>query len=330
VKGIAHFISGIAIATFIPGAVQQAAGGSFLLVLGGLGGLLPDTLDFRFGRYLERYELVIDPHPQDFRPQTIATRIATVIRAVHQTGRPQTVKLHTLQVGASQWRAYTLGLDAASSTVTVQAGPVIDISGATRPAAPLPEEPPARVPAGVPLWRVDDIRVDILDGPSVRFERGGDRVRAIFLPWHRRWSHSLFLAAALGAGAGLLINPLAGLASGLGYGIHILQDQSGHMGSNLFWPLSRKRVPGLKWMHAGDPLPNSATVWVAVGLIVYNLDRFSDLRRLPAGLYLLVAVGLPLLLVLARYARGRRAVSSASAPVEASDEVLAETEELLV
>ena len=53
-KGIAHFITGVAIATMFPEVVEQAAGGSLLPVLGGIAGILPDTIDFRFTRYLYR------------------------------------------------------------------------------------------------------------------------------------------------------------------------------------------------------------------------------------------------------------------------------------
>ena len=60
-KGIAHFLTGVAIATCFPEVVQQAAGGGLLPVLGGVAGILPDTLDFKFVRYFERYDLEIDP-----------------------------------------------------------------------------------------------------------------------------------------------------------------------------------------------------------------------------------------------------------------------------
>jgi hypothetical protein len=66
-KGIAHFISGVAIATFFPEVVRQAADGSLLPVLGGVAGILPDTLDFKFVRYFERYDLEIDPGPNPDR-----------------------------------------------------------------------------------------------------------------------------------------------------------------------------------------------------------------------------------------------------------------------
>ena len=48
-KGLTHFISGIAVATFFPQAVHMATQDqSFILCLGGIFGILPDTLDFKF------------------------------------------------------------------------------------------------------------------------------------------------------------------------------------------------------------------------------------------------------------------------------------------
>ncbi len=60
-KGIVHFVSGLAAATFFPEAVNLAATqSSFILVLGGIGGLLPDTLDFRLSRFLLRRMTVVN------------------------------------------------------------------------------------------------------------------------------------------------------------------------------------------------------------------------------------------------------------------------------
>ncbi|MDW7991044.1 MAG: hypothetical protein RMK65_02665 [Anaerolineae bacterium] len=46
-KGITHFLTGVALTTFFPEVVHQAADGS-PPVLGGVAGILPDTLDFKF------------------------------------------------------------------------------------------------------------------------------------------------------------------------------------------------------------------------------------------------------------------------------------------
>ena len=50
-KGISHFITGVAIATFFPEVVRAGGVGSLLPMLGGIGGILPDTIDFKFARY---------------------------------------------------------------------------------------------------------------------------------------------------------------------------------------------------------------------------------------------------------------------------------------
>src|SRR5512137_553989 len=109
-KGIAHFLSGIAAASFIPSVVQQSAQGAWLLALAGACALLPDTLDFKFGRFLERPDDVIDP---GLRPdaQSIADRIAAAADAAFQAGRPCTVQLHTVRLGADAWQQYSIRFD---------------------------------------------------------------------------------------------------------------------------------------------------------------------------------------------------------------------------
>jgi hypothetical protein len=47
------------------------------------------------------------------------------------------------------------------------------------------------------------------------------------------------------------------------------------MGSNLFWPLTRRRTRGLGLFHSTDALPNLFCVWLGTLLVVYNLDRFA-------------------------------------------------------
>ena len=45
------------------------------------------------------------------------------------------------------------------------------------------------------------------------------------------------------------------------------------MGSNIFYPFTKNRTPGLQWMHSGDGLPNFLTVWISCILIFWNLHR---------------------------------------------------------
>jgi hypothetical protein len=60
-----------------------------------------------------------------------------------------------------------------------------------------------RVKVGVPMAHTYDAenKIDVFSRPSFKFERQGERLHVHFLDWHRRWSHSLTLAAALGLAA---------------------------------------------------------------------------------------------------------------------------------
>ena len=151
-KGIAHFIAGVAIATFFPEVVQRAAGGSLLPMLGGIAGILPDTLDFKFVRYFERYDVEIDPGPEP-DAHDIAERVTGAMRRAYETGKPQNVMLHTIRLGANLWRQYGIRFDPEQNEVAVRIGPIVDtgqipLSG-SEPPPPLGTagptgQPPAR------------------------------------------------------------------------------------------------------------------------------------------------------------------------------------------
>jgi len=302
-------------------------------VLGGVGGILPDTLDFKFARYFERYDDEVDPDPQHPDPQEIATRIAAAMRAAYESGRRRNIMLHTIRMGADLWRQYSVRFDPAAGQVIVRIGPLVN-TGQVPYAGTEPADAEARAQVGVPMVHTYDAenRVDIFSGPSFAFERQGDHVRVHFLDWHRRWSHSLLtgllgglivgLLVALGAalvglgrGQGFLAGlnaawPLgfwSGLVFTLGFSGHILEDQLGYMGSNLLWPLTRHRMPGLHLLRSGDAIPNFLTVWTAVALILFNLDRFAERPLLPTVPYLLLALGLPWAVLLGLYLRQRLA-----------------------
>jgi hypothetical protein len=105
---------------------------------------------------------------------------------------------------------------------------------------------------------------------------------------------------------------------------HVATDQLGHLGSNLFFPLTRQRTPGLGLIRSGDALPNVAAVWLSGALIVFNLDRFSAAPVLPPLLYLALAVAVPGLLLLAAgvwRARPRAARLTTAAALEEMGEV---------
>jgi membrane-bound metal-dependent hydrolase YbcI (DUF457 family) len=306
-KGIAHFVSGIAAATFIPGVAEQALTGSLLPVLGGVFGLLPDTIDFKFTRYFERAES-IDPDPHRPDPQRIAAALAEAIDRAYKRNQPVRVRLHTLKLGADVWRQYTVRFDMERGEVAARIGPTVNSSQMPYAESEIEGLGEARVKVEAPMRHTygEDVPVDIFGGPSLGFKRVGAQVEIQFLPWHRAWSHSLVLAAMLGLAAGLLVNLTLGLVIFSSMAVHILEDQLGYMGSNLFWPLTENRTGGLRLIHSGDAIPNFATVWTALVLILFNLDRFSGKAPFfEPNSFLLFSLAIPVGLLWLAYLAGK-------------------------
>jgi len=303
-KGIAHFLTGVALATCVPGVVEASRSGSLLPVLGGVGGLLPDILDFKLVRFLTRYHTEIDPL-DDGAPSAVAVVDALVqaMTEAHETRRPHRVILHTIREGADLWRRYTLRIDPEASTVAVRIGPLVDTGQ-----HPLPGSAPVdtawetrQLPFSLAHSYAPTYHIDIFTGPSFLLTREGDRLDISFLDWHHRWTHSLPLAVLVGLLVGLLcviawgadVGLLCGLVTGLGYAAHALEDQLGYMGCNLWWPFTRDRTPGLGLLHASDPAPNFLTVWTSLALVLLNLDRRGGPRHLPVAPYLALVVAGP-------------------------------------
>ncbi len=311
-KGISHFLAGLAAATFIPGVVESAAQGSYVIVLGGFFGLLPDTLDFKFARYFEQH-VNIDPDPAHLDPQIIASAVAAEIDRAAQTNRSIRVQLHNIPLGPNRWRQYRIRFDAERSEVVVTIGPIVNSA-----LAPLDEsgQGVARVKTKAPIdYTYDgDMTADIWNGPSFAFVPKAQAVEVQFLPWHRAWSHSFTLAALLGLITGVLFGSVqAGLVAFLGMSAHIVEDQLGYLGSNLFWPFTKERSGGARLLHSGDAIPNFLAVWTALGLILFNLDRFSAPAQNRAPffdplIYFSTTLFLPALILIGVYARERRKV----------------------
>lgn len=295
-KGISHFISGVAAATFVPPIVDMASAGSMVLLWAGVGGIMPDTLDFKLARYFETPDVEIDPNALD--PQAMAEQTAAAINRAWETGQPVKVQFHTMKLGADLWRQYSVHFGQVDEKqrpeVRVRIGAVVTTSQVPYPGSEL-DLPVGRAPVVAPTRYTYDAatRVDIFNGPSFAFVRRGEAVEIEFLPWHRRWSHSLTLAALIGGVLALLAGPWAGLAYALGSAAHILEDQLGHMGSNLFYPFTQERTAGLKLFHSGDALPNLFAVWLSVALILFNLDRFSGQLAFDPWGYFGVGLALP-------------------------------------
>lgn len=276
-KGISHFISGVALASCCPWAVEAAlAGNPAYFILGGACGILPDTLDFKFYRFFYRYDRTITPDPRSPDPQAIAAGIAEAVAAAAQTPGMLRLKINTLRLSADRWQQFKIRFDPQRQTVSVGLGPVV-----TTGQVPIPGTFPAEASGGLeslaaPIGETYEsvTTVDIFDGPSFGFEKNAEgRVVIHFLPWHRSWTHSLVLAGALAAGVAGVADWRAGVVAAGAFALHVLEDQLGFMGSNLFAPFTRRRSRGLRWMRSGDALPNFGTVWFCCLLIFWNAYR---------------------------------------------------------
>jgi membrane-bound metal-dependent hydrolase YbcI (DUF457 family) len=307
VKGIAHFVTGVAVATFFPDIVHGAAQSlSFGPALGGAAALLPDTLDFKFIRYFQRWDDEIDPAQITLDngrsdPQGMAERIAAAVDRAHERGTRLHIHLHALRLAPDRWQPYGVTFDAARRQVVVRLAPLATAGQGASDARDLPDVNIGRAAVQVSFRPPErgEIWIGTFGGSSLAFEPADSRVRIVFLPWHRAWTHSLLAASLVGL-LGSLWTPSHGLAFALALLAHALQDQLGHMGSNLLFPLTRRRRQGLGLFHSDNPLANLTTVWVGVALILFNLDRFSPAPVLPALPYLALAVGVPLLVAVIR------------------------------
>ena len=300
-KGIAHFISGVAAASFCPWSVQAAVDGNPLyFILGGIFGILPDTLDFKFYRFFYRHDIRIEPSSLNPDPQAIADKIAEAVGKARNRKKPLRLKLSTIRVGADYWQQYSIRFDEKTDEVVVQFGPVVNTGQVPIPEKETKEKPVGRAKLPCPVVQTYDAttRVDIFDGPSFGLEdTGNGKIMLHFLPWHRNWSHSLIMGALFAIVGWAIFSWQAAVVIVLGYSVHVLEDQLGHMGSNLFFPVTRKeRSPGLQVMHSGDAMPNFTTVWLSCLFIFWNLYRFSAEKLYHFGFFhfILVSAVIPL------------------------------------
>ncbi|MBF0499788.1 MAG: metal-dependent hydrolase [Candidatus Riflebacteria bacterium] len=292
-KGFTHFVSGIAVATFFPQAVHMATqDSSFILCLGGVFGIMPDTLDFKFARYFHVSEFEVWPDPKKLDAHQIASTVAAALEKANESGR-SSVQLHTMQLGANLWRSYTLWFDTKNNEVVVEMGPLVDTGTMPFIGTEVKENAISRVKVSSKFRQQFDKKsnIAIMSGPCFEFVRRGENdIEIVFLPWHRTWSHSLTLGLVTslvvgaityftvpeGANALLYTIPrwmLYPLIIFCGSLVHIVEDSTGFMGNNLFYPFTPDRTNGLGWMSAAEGIPNFLFVWTAFMLIIWNLDR---------------------------------------------------------
>ncbi len=298
-KGIGHFLTGMAVATCFPEAMRATLEeNSFILLAGGAFGLLPDTLDFRICRYLWKHEYTVTPDLDNLDARPIAELVAKAVDEAADQQKTVRVKLHTLKVSANYHRTYSIRIDQENRKVIAQIGPLKTMGqtmgGGGHLPRSLPDVPKEQLYAEAPFKAKMNnpyhakTEVAIFSGPDFSFVPVDDYVRMDFIPWHRTWAHSPFVGLLCGV-LGYLIYALFGAMSGAGaaaftapmaltlFGIitlsfwgHTFVDQFGVLGSVLFWPFSDNRSSGFKWTHAASVLGNITLNYCCIAIILWN------------------------------------------------------------
>ena len=302
-------------ASCFPEAVRAGASGNPLyFVLGGIFGLLADTMDFKFSRFFYRHHKSVTPDPNKPDPQEIADVVAEAVNQAHETGEAFRVRLNSIRLGSDLWQQYEVKFDIPAGKVVVNYGPVVNTGQTPVPGSKPPGKEgraEAALFCGIKLEYHAATTIDIFDGPIYEMMPTDDgRVMPKFIPWHRKWSHSVVTGLGLGLVGAVTLGPLAGLIVFGAFGAHILLDQLGYMGSSLLFPLSSRRIEGLKIMHSGQALPNFAAVWLSCLVIFWNL-YCSMSWRIPnftavSLLFYGVAIPTGLLWAFRRLSRGKR------------------------
>lgn len=338
-KGFTHFMSGIAAASFIPQVVRmsatsrldtvEGASSSFILLLAGLYGILPDSMDFKVGQFFATAKFEVDPDPVNPDPAAMAQVFADAVKFVGETGKTERIQFYPIQLGASLWKQYNVIFE--PGEVVVQVNEIVKTSQ-----VPIPGTAPTGVRVGrakllfelksrsdEPDWLnrivqkmrraikgpdpppgpVKPSTIDIFSGTQFELQRESDgKIYFYWLPWHRTWSHSyvlgLLLSLPIFAAAYLLSLTnwwLYGLVCFLAFAVHITEDMTGHIGGSLLWPLHPPRTEGLELFKASDPRTNFSVDYACTIFILWNMDRFtSRIVPLPGWAFLTLFLVIPL------------------------------------
>ncbi|MBN2542464.1 metal-dependent hydrolase [bacterium] len=302
-KGLTHFTMGVALGSFFPEAIQLSQESySFVMLLTGAFGILPDTLDFKFARYFEKPDYIVEPDPKTLDPKPIAETVAEAIDKAAETGKQVRVRFHTLQEDFDKWRRYSVNFIPGANEVDVNIGPIVSTGQAPYPGTEPEVNNEAKVKTNANIIHKHGraTKIDIMSGPTIGFEKEDDGVNVVFLPWHRQWSHSFTLGILLGVIGGVLFGPLIGLLIGLPFILHVAVDLAGFMGGNLLYPFTRKRSEGFKLVSASSPLANFFLIWGSVLVVLYNLNRFASrpVFEMNPILFFLLFWGIPLAVTL--------------------------------
>ncbi|HNY12514.1 MAG TPA: hypothetical protein PKK26_13055, partial [Candidatus Wallbacteria bacterium] len=109
----------------------------------------------------------------------------------------------------------------------------------------------------------------------------------------RQWSHSITLGVITGPLAFAIYAPWSELFKGNFMGLftplsisaffmgifamlsHVFVDQTGHLGSNLFYPFTKGRSQGLQWTTSASTFPNIFVNYLSIAIIIWNMNAFA-------------------------------------------------------
>lgn len=261
-----QFLAGLAWASCWPAAFQAGSGHYPGLILLGAGfAILPDTLDSWCARPWHRPDIHIVPPPENPDPQMIASALASAISLSHESGKSLDLACYPIPIGRDRWRPYTLHLDGHHRRISVMLQGPDPICGTTATSVVVTSDQ-----SHLLTIHVHPLVLRILPV-------GRNRASLLVMPAEQQWTHSLITACALGAIPTILWGYPAGTIACGAYILHILSHQWNFTGSALFWPLQRKRYPGLQRLHSfrghtGD----FAILWMSFLLITGNMLRSAS------------------------------------------------------
>ena len=286
-KGVTHYFFAAALVSLIPLVMQLSVyDKAFIIVLGAVAGILPDYIDFKIIKYLWRVDEEILPDWPIPDAKKISSRLAELVDEAWNKKREINVQLHTIKTGPNTWRRWYVHFDPDNKRVVVGFGPIQTFSGRefsnTIEDIP-PEKRVGEAKFSAPLkydYKDRTVKISILSGPMISLVPKDDHVEIVFLPWHRCCSHSFTMGALISLivfGVSLLFLPLLhsiinGIAFFVGYASHVISDQLGYMGSNIFWPFTKERKPGLKLAESMDPYANFILFWLSLTTLFWMMN----------------------------------------------------------
>lgn len=221
-------------------------------------------------------------------PQYIANLVASAIDRAYESGKLVTVKIFNIRMKGDVYRRFLVHYDVANQRIIVYMGPLVSTGGLPFEGTDTPSYRRIGVAKTKYPFRKVYPRPTIIDafnGPEIGFERirrsDEDVVEEVFIPWHRGFTHS-FTAGFLLALPLFVILSIVGyrnafdlaLASMLGYWMHVIEDQLGFMGSVLFPPLTKRRIPGLMLGPRIYGAMNFSAAWLMIAITIWNINRY--------------------------------------------------------